>query len=74
MPANAPRLFDRKYELIRKAGAELIQGEISKETTDAIVAPVMPAEDYRRMCTLSFEGGLVAKAKMVAIAMKAMRR
>jgi hypothetical protein len=72
--ANAPRLFDKKYELIRKAGAELIHGEISKETTDAIAAPVMPAEDYRRMCTLSFEGGLVAKAKMVAIAMKAMRR
>jgi hypothetical protein len=72
--ANAPKLFDTKYELIRKAGAELVQGEISKESTDAIAAPVMPAEDYRRMCTLSFEGGLVAKAKMVAIAMKAMRR
>jgi len=72
--ANAPKLFNGKYELIRKAGAELIKGEISQETTDAIAAPVMPAEDYRRMTTLSFEGGLVARAKMAAIAMKAMHR
>jgi putative NADPH-quinone reductase len=72
--ANAPKLFDRKYELIRKAGAELIQGEISKKTTEAIAAPVMAAEDYRRMATLSFEGGFVAKAKMVALAVKAMHR
>ncbi len=33
----------------------------------------MAAEDYRRMATLSFEGGVVARAKMVAIAMKTMR-
>jgi len=68
------RRFDKKCELIRKAGAELIQGEISTETMDAIAAPVMAAEDHRRMSTLSFEGGRVAKAKMAAIAMKAMRR
>ena len=71
--ANAPKLFDKKYKLIGKAGAELIEGEISQETTDAIAAPVMPAEDYRRMTTLSFEGGMMAKAKTVSIAMKAMR-
>ncbi len=71
--ANAPRLFNRKYELIRTAGAELIDGEISQETTKAISAPVMPAKDYRRMATLSFEGGMMAKAKMASIAMKAMR-
>jgi hypothetical protein len=71
--AHAPKLFDRKYELIRKAGAELIEGEISSETTEAIAAPVMSAEDYRRMTTLSFEGGVIAKAKMASIAMKAMR-
>ena len=70
--AHAPRLFDRKYELIKKAGAELATGPISKETMDAISAAVMTAEDYRRMATLSFDGGVVAKAKMVALAIKAM--
>jgi putative NADPH-quinone reductase len=72
--AHAPRLFDGKYELIRSAGAELVRGAISEETTAAIAAEVMRAEDYRRMTSLSFEGGVVAKAKMAAIAMKAMRR
>jgi multimeric flavodoxin WrbA len=71
--ANAPRLFDRKHELIRAAGAELVRGAISKQTTAAVGAPVMPVEDYRRMVTLNFEGGLVNKAKVVGIAMKAMR-
>jgi len=72
--AHAPKLFDSKYELIRKAGAELAAGEISRETTEAIAAPVMSAKDYRRMATLSFEGGVIAKAKMAAIVMKAMRQ
>jgi NAD(P)H-dependent FMN reductase len=71
--AGAPRLFDRKYELIRAAGAELVRGAIAAETTAAIAASVMPAEDYRRMATLSFKGGVVAKAKMIAITMKALR-
>jgi len=70
--ANAPILFDKKYELIRKAGAELIKGAISKETTEEIAAPVMPAEDYRRISTLNFTGGPDAEAEIVAIAMKAM--
>jgi multimeric flavodoxin WrbA len=69
--ANAPKLFDKKYGLIRTAGSELITSEISRTTTETIAAPVMSAEDYRRMCTLSFEGGIMAKAKMAAIAMKA---
>jgi hypothetical protein len=46
---HAPKLFDRKYELIRKAGMELINGDISQATSEAIAAPVMAAEDYRRM-------------------------
>jgi putative NADPH-quinone reductase len=71
--ANAPRLFDQKYEHIRAAGKELVGGDISKETTEAVAAPVMSAEDYRRMVTLNFEGGLVNRAKVVGIAMKAMR-
>lgn len=71
--ANAPRLFDRKYGLIKTAGTELVNGEISRETTEAIAAPVMPADDYRRMCTLSFEGGMMANAKIAAIAIKAIR-
>ena len=71
--AHAPKLFDRKYELIGKAGAELIGGKISQETTEEIAAPVMLAEDYRRMATLNFKGGMMSKVKMASIAMKAMR-
>jgi hypothetical protein len=71
--ARAPKLFDRKYDLIRTAGAELVEGSISPETTAAIAASVMPAEDYRRMATLSFEGTLTAKAKMAMIAMRAIK-
>ncbi len=71
--AAAPRLFDGKYELIRRAGTELVAGSISQETMDGISAPVMPAEDYRRMATLNFEGGLLSKAKVLGIAMKAVR-
>jgi len=72
--ANVPKLFDRKYELIRKAGAELIDGQISKETMDGISAPVMPAEDYRKMATASFAGGVIGKMKTVWIAINAMRK
>lgn len=70
--ANAPKLFDKKYERIRKAGTELVNGAISQETTEAIAAPVMSAEDYRRMATLSFENGFMAKAKIAALAVKIM--
>jgi putative NADPH-quinone reductase len=70
--ARAPKLFDGKYDLIRTAGEELMRGSISPETTAAIAAPVMAAEDYRRMATLSFEGTMTAKAKMALIAVKAM--
>lgn len=70
--ANAPKLFDRKLELVRNAGAELVGGAISSETTRAIAAPVMAAEDYRRMATLSFEKGFMAKAKLAALAVKVM--
>jgi len=69
--ANAPKLFDRKYELIRKAGTDLIDGQISKETMDGISAPVMPVEDYIKMATASFAGGVMGKMKTVWIAMKA---
>lgn len=69
--ANAPKLFDRKYELIKKAGAELIEGHISKETTDKIAAPVMSAEDYRQMATAYFAGGIKGKMKTVSLVMKA---
>ncbi|VVB84371.1 Iron-sulfur flavoprotein [uncultured archaeon] len=71
--AGAPKLFDRKYELIKKAGAELREGSISKETTDEIAAPAMSAEDYRKMATASFSGGIIDKIKTISIAMKAMR-
>jgi NAD(P)H-dependent FMN reductase len=71
--ARAPKLFDGKYDLIRAAGEELMRGSISPETTLAIAAPVMAAEDYRRMSTLSFEGTVTAKAKMALIALKAIK-
>ncbi len=71
--ANAPKLFDKKYEFIKKAGAELIEGCINKETMDGIAAPVMSAEDYRKMATASFSGGILSKIKTVSIALKAMR-
>jgi len=71
--ANAPVFFDRKYELIRKAGAELIKGDISQETMKEISAPVMSAEDYRRITTLNFTGGPDAEAEIIAIAMNAMK-
>jgi putative NADPH-quinone reductase len=67
--ANVPKLFDRKLERIRQAGAELVTGRITQETTSAIAQPVMPVEDYRAMCTASFSG-LLGKARAVAIAMK----
>ena len=72
--ANAPKLFDRKYGLIREAGTELIKGDISRETTEAIATPVMSSEDYRQMATLSFESGMIAKARMASIAIKAMMK
>jgi hypothetical protein len=68
--ANAPKLFDRKLDLIRHAGAELVKGGVTPETTAAIAQPVMPAEDYRAMCTANFSG-ILGKAKAAAIAMKA---
>jgi NAD(P)H-dependent FMN reductase len=70
--ANAPKLFDRKYQLIKNAGAELLNGEISHETTNEISAQVMPVDDYRRMASLSFESGLIPKVKMASIAVKVM--
>ena len=36
-------------------------------------APVVAAEDYRRMATLGFKGGIMAKAEMAMIAVKTMR-
>lgn len=69
--ANAPKLFDGKYELLKRAGAELLDlGRISAEMTDRIAAPVMSAEDYRAMATASFEGGIGGRVKTVSIAVK----
>lgn len=71
--ANAPKLFDRKLDLVRQAGSELAAGAISPETTSAIAEPVMSAEDYRAMCTARFSG-ILGKAKAAAIAVKAMHK
>ena len=72
--ANVPGLFDAKYELIKKAGAELLEGCISSETSRAIAEPMMPAEDYRQLATAHFDGGLSAKLKQASIATKALQR
>ena len=71
--AHMPKLFDRKLELLKRAGAELAAGAIAKETTEELAVPVISAEAYRRIATLSFEGGLLAKAKMIGLAFKAIR-
>jgi len=72
--ANAPKLFDKKYELIKEAGAQLVRGSISRETIEGIESPVISAEDYRRMATAAFEGGMLGKVKSAAIAIKAIHR
>jgi hypothetical protein len=72
--ANVPRLFDLKYDLIRKAGAELAAGSISKATTERIAGAVMPASDYRKMCTASFKGGLTGNLTSIFFGIKALAR
>jgi len=72
--ANAPKLFDRKYELLKKAGAELMMGKIITVTSRSIVAPHMPVEEDRKMTTLSFEGGITSTVKMAALAIKAISK
>ncbi|HAM53822.1 MAG TPA: hypothetical protein DCP92_25165 [Nitrospiraceae bacterium] len=72
--ANVPRLFDSKYDLIRNAGAELVTGSISKATTERIAEAMMPASDYRKMCTANFRGGLVANLTRILIGIKAIAR
>ena len=69
--ANVPNLFNDKYEFIKRAGAELMSGQVSKNTTDRIAEPVMSAENYRKMATASFQGGLKGRTKTISIAMKA---
>jgi len=70
--SNAPKLFDEKYELIRRAGAQLMSGPISEDLTNRIATPVMSSDDYRMMATASCEGGFAGGIKTVSIAMKAL--
>ena len=71
--ANMPKLFNSKLEWLQRAGAELLAGAIAQETTEAIAAPVIANDTYRQIATLSFEGGLLVKAKMIGLAMQAIR-
>ena len=71
--ANAPQLFDKKYELIKRAGTELLTDDISSETTEAIGAAVISAEDYRQMATAYFAGGISGKLKQISLGIKAIR-
>jgi hypothetical protein len=68
--AHVPGLFKGKFRLLKRAGAELAGGVIAEETSAALAAPVMPAADYRRMATLSFRGGIAARAVLAALALK----
>ncbi|MCF7792318.1 MAG: flavodoxin family protein [Victivallales bacterium] len=68
--AGTSKLFNRKFELIKIAGAELLEGSVSKETTAAVARPVMSDSDYRSMCTAKFKGRL-GKVKAAFIAIKA---
>jgi NAD(P)H-dependent FMN reductase len=72
---NAPKLFDKKYELIKKAGSELIsKSQIRKETTEKIAKSVMSNEDYRKIVNARFSGGIIDKIKMTSIAIKAISK
>jgi len=72
--ANIPMLLERKYDLIRKAGTELASGSISKAITESIAGAVMPADDYRQMCTANFQGGIAGNLKRIYFGIKAMAR
>jgi len=72
--ANVPRLFAGKYALIKKAGAELVQNAVNAETMKGIEAPVISADNYRKMTTLSFKPGIAAKAEMVFAVLRALLR
>lgn len=54
---NVPKLFDEKYDLIKKAGQELVEDVIVKETMEQISSPVIGFKDYREMCTARFTRG-----------------
>jgi hypothetical protein len=56
--AKAPGLFDATLGFVKQAGAELAKGSISTSTTEAIIKPLVPAEDYRQMCTSSLAKAL----------------
>ena len=71
---NIPSLFDDKLELIKKAGQELLNGNISPQTTQSIATPVIRPKDYRDMANAHFEGGIGAKLKMMTIGLKAIQQ
>ena len=71
--ANVPGLFDAKYELIKQAGAELVNDCISSETSKSIATVMIPAEDYRQMATAYFDGGIGGKLKQISLGLKAIR-
>lgn len=72
--AKVPQLFNSKYELIKKAAAELTDGCVSTETSRAIAEPAMDPEDYRQLATAYFSSDPESKVKQVAIGMKAIRQ
>ena len=71
--ANVPHLLDDNIEAVRQAGAQLVAGVISPETMHAISSVAISKVDYRDMVNASFQGGLVGKARTIAIGMKALR-
>ncbi len=71
--ANIPHLLDDNIEAVRQAGAELVNGIISPGTMRTISDIPISKNDYREMVTASFKGGLIGKAKTIALGIKAMR-
>jgi multimeric flavodoxin WrbA len=58
---NAPKLFDGKYALLRKAGEELARdGRVADSTMAGISADVISADDYRKIANVHLKGGMGA--------------
>ena len=68
---NGTPLSGTKDKQIRAAGEEfLTTGRVSRETLAAVAEAPFSHEEYRKMATWSFKGGLLEKGKMMALIVK----
>ena len=56
--ANVPGVFDEKYALLERAGAELRNDAVLPKTAKQVSAYVMSHEEYRQMVTAYFRNGI----------------